>query len=232
MRFNDSTNETGIVQEIRFLTGANSGDFTDKDITRSVNLALDTYFDIAMASNSRWDIDDITHSDYAEATATLTSGQADYQMPSELIEIKKVTIKNSDGNWHTLKPVDEMDVDQPLEELYKTDGTPEYYDKRNGSLFLYPAPNYTQAASIKVHYTRVANYFLYTDTTKQAGIPRHHHDFLVLFATNRYGMKHTLQNGEKIKRELEESKQMVSDYWANLGLDRQPRMGAVRVSGR
>lgn len=221
MVFSDTTLEQGIVEQIRFGANASSQDFSTNDITRVVNMALDRYFTIATNANNSWEIDDTTYSTHSIGTTNLVSGQTDYSMPAGLIDIMTVELKNQSGDWRTLKPIDILEVNAPLEELYETSGDPIYYDKKGNSIFIFPAPNYNSTLGLKIKYTRRANYFIPTDTTKKPGIPEIHHPYIVNFGITEYKMAKYPQDARIYENARIQWEDSIKKYWSKRGKDKQ-----------
>jgi hypothetical protein len=57
-----------------------------------------------------------------------------------------------------------------------------------------PAPNYSSTGGLKIKFQRPPNYFVYTDTTKEAGFSETHHDYLVDFACAEYAKLRQVAN--------------------------------------
>lgn len=221
MMYSDSTNKSGIVEKVRFLTKTTAETYPIRDITREVNNALDKYFVIAMNANNDWELDDTTYSDYAIATTALTSGQRDYQLPTSLIDILSISAKDNTGSWYKLTPIDQAETVGVLEEIYESNAMPMFYDKRSDGVFLYPASNYTSAGGLKIEYKRIANYFLHTDTTKVAGIPLFHHEYLALIPATVYDMKEGKGMGASQAINLQKMEESIKSHWSKRGKDKK-----------
>jgi hypothetical protein len=224
MKFSDPTNKSGIVDKIRFLTKTTTSTYHINDITREINNALDDYFVIAMNASNLWQIDDISYTNYALATTNLVSGQRDYQMPAGLVDIDRVYILNESNDWQTLTPIDQSQYSGDLEQIYDESALPLFYEKKADGIFLFPASNYNKTAGLKIEYRRIANYFITTDTDKQAGIPYFHHEYLVFPPVFNYNIK----EGKAIKNDFVALKQSMEDkikrYWSKRGKDMPVRI--------
>ncbi len=219
MVFTDDTTKQGIVEKIRFMTKANATSYPIEDITREVNAALDTYFTIAMTSNNNWEMDDISYTDFAVSITDLVADQTQYIMPAGLIDVLKVKALDEAGNWYTLRPIDQMDVFQPLEESFKTSAQPVYYDKRADGIFLYPATDYASTGGLKIEWKRNANYFITTDTTKEPGIPTIHHPYLTLDPSMTYNITNGKSNKADLVNQKAEWEERIKQYWSYRGSD-------------
>lgn len=198
MQISDTTNDTGLFQDIDFLCDTDSTSFPTKDKARLMNRWYYKVIDRIDKANRYWDYDDTNQTDAPIATATLVDAQRDYALPADLLTLKQVEVKNSSGDYEILKHVDVRESNTPLDELYETDGMPEYYDAIGESIYLYPAPataQVTTAAGLRIHYTREVDAIAATDTTQQPGFAEPFHRILSLGASQDFFVK----NGEQEK---------------------------------
>jgi hypothetical protein len=78
-----------------------------------------------------------------------------------------VEIKNTGGTWEKLLPmsIDQIETFQAPSQFLNSPAVPRYYRLQGSSVTLYPAPNYTQASSLRVHFWQDVLSFAVTDTT-------------------------------------------------------------------
>lgn len=162
--------------------GTDSTAFTAANMTLSMIAAMDRVVSVINRIVYGWQWDDTNQTDLPVAKTTITSGQGDYSIATAHLTIDRIEIKDSSGNWHRLKQIDQQelkrDKDYPLAVgestrtgAYKsTNGIPEEYDVVGSSIILYPTPNFTQATSLFVYFTRGAKHFdfatgQFTDST-------------------------------------------------------------------
>jgi hypothetical protein len=172
MKFNDTSNNSGICQDVWYLTGTDSTSLTTSTIARIANKVLrELALDAWRFSNS-WKFDDSNQTTHPIAEQTLTNGQGDYSLPSTAFDIQKAEIQDAAGNWYPLKPIslDEL-KNIAVDEFYKTNGRPIYYYLEGFSLKLKPAPDTSQATKVRIYLSRDIVEFVSTDTTKEPGIP-------------------------------------------------------------
>lgn len=180
----------------RFTTTQNttSSSYPIADKTTDINSALNWYMVMANQSAGNWrPADDTNQTDYPVVFADLVSGQQDYvftvdEQGNQILDIYKVRILQPDGvTWRTLTPVDVNDVtkDQQTYNLTSS-GTPDkFYVTANG-IFLVVPPNYSWRigtelkSGLEIYTNRTPTYFTSSDTTKKAGIPWVHHEYLAL----------------------------------------------------
>lgn len=228
---------TEILSDARRLTKTNSTRFTTSDITDSANRALEHVTHLIREAQGRWQWDDSNNTDFAIATTnlvtTLGSEQQDYGLDSTNYRMERVEVKDSDGNWHKLAPIDEADIyDQSLTDFLKTAGLPLYYDKVGNSLFLYPKPldtAVTATAGLKVFYERGPSYFTTSDTTKTPGFNPLFHRLLPLWCAYDYAFINNLKNANSFRNEIVLMEQELKDYYSLRDRDERIKISAKRI---
>jgi hypothetical protein len=176
-----------------------------------LNAANEEVVQLIQQTDGRWQYDDYNNptTDQGDgtggapvATTTITSGQQDYQLALTHRVVTRVECKDTNGNWNKLAPFDEHDLGgSSLTDFMKTTGMPTMYDKRGVSINLYPKPNYTQAASLKVYFERPPVAFItadLTDTSKRLGFDPLYHELVPLKMSRR----HAIANMETQKAQL------------------------------
>ena len=133
-------------------------------------------------SDGTWQFDDSNYTTLPIGTYTLVEGQTSYTFASDFLDIEEVDVLNSSGQYVKLTPIDHLDLgDSSIEEYFNITssntpkGMPEYYDKWEDSIKLYPAPtsgSVTLANGLKVYFKRTASLFtVATDTTADTTTP-------------------------------------------------------------
>jgi len=198
MVFNDTTNRQGIIQEIEGLLamadGEISGDTaTLKNFTRRVNRRYSEIDHIIFTAHGTWEYDDSNKTTLPIATTDLVDNQQDYELPDEALQIDRVEVKDINGEWHKLKPIDKMEVREALDEYFSTAGIPKYYDLVGRSLILYPKPDTSQTGTtgaLKAYFTRASTSFVYDDTIKEPGFAKPFHYLLAVGAALDYAISY------------------------------------------
>jgi hypothetical protein len=204
MVFNNTTDKSGLIQdcEIR-LFGADFGHISDNAnrmfvFTNLINRALDKITHEIISNDTTWQWDDYNRTDFPEATTDLVSGQRDYPLDKGSLTILEVQVKDREGNWKILKQIDEININtnqstNPLEERYKVNGDPVYYNPESNSILLYPSPDYAQDDSIKIKTQRPHTYFTTADTTKEPGFMPHFHPVVSMVACADYAVINSME---------------------------------------
>jgi len=204
-----------IVNSVYFRTKTNSSSFTAANMLLYINNAYDRVASLILRTDSKWQFDDSNFTDLPNATTTITSGQQDYSLATSHLTIDRVEVKDSGGTWHLLTPIDRSDISQePLAQgettrtgaYLSSNGIPQEYDTVGNSIFLYPTPNFTQSASIKVYFTRGPDKFTsgqVTTGTKEPGFPSPWHDLLSYGSSYDYAVANGLPNANYFRLEYD-----------------------------
>jgi len=218
---------TELLNDIYFLTGSSSVTYPIANSTANINRSLNYVVAKIFASDGRWEWDDSNQTDLPIATTALVSGQQDYQLALEHLKIERVEVADEDGVFHKLAPISEADLfDTSITEFMSTDGSPKYYDKRGGYIFLYPAPDYARAASLKVYFQRGPSEFAVSDTTKTPGFASLFHRILSLSAAYDYALPNGLPQASKLLEEKEKLCQQMEDFYSQRDVEDRPKLSA------
>lgn len=138
-------------------------------------------------ADGRWQWDDTNRTDLPIGTTTLVNGQSDYAFDTTHLKILGVSVKDKDGTFIKLEPIDTDDMgDIDRSQFYPTSGLPGYYDKIGNSVFLYPAPDngvsVTLSAGLKVYFQRTADLFTSAQVTTGTKVPGFASPFHILVA--------------------------------------------------
>lgn len=186
----------------RFLVDADSTSFTAANLLITVNNALEVLIGKILNVDGSWQYDDTNYTDLPIGTGTLVNSQDSYSFSDEYLDILWVKIKDINGDWYFLKPIDEMERDKnefsfALETYFETDGAPRYYDKLGDTIRLYPAPDngvtVTLSSGLKVGFQRTASLFTsaeVTTGTKVPGIASPYHTLIAYMAALPYAMNY------------------------------------------
>lgn len=218
--------------------------YTTAAKTVDVNNALNWYMIIANQFAGNWrPVDDTNQTDYPVIFTDLISGQQDYsftvdEQGNQILDIYKVRLLQPDGvTWKTLTPVDVSGYnDQDFLNLVTT-GTPDkFYITANG-IFLVVPPNYswrigTEGKSgLEIYTNRTPTYFSVGDTTKKAGIPWVHHEYLALRPAYFYCLDKGLSQASDLRVQLYGidgkggMEEMIKNYYSN-----RPRYEKRRIT--
>jgi len=216
---------TQILAEARRLVKANSTSYTTADITVSANKALDRVVTIIRDSEGRWQWDDTNQTDFPFGTTALVANQQDYSVATSHLKIERVEVKNEAGVWNKMKPIDQADLfDQSITDFLSTAGDPVYYDKVGSSVLLYPKPDYSQAASLKVFHERGPSYYTVSDTTKEPGFASIFHNLIPMWCAYDYALINSNTVLENLRTEIDIWEDKLKDHYSHRDKDEKIRL--------
>lgn len=229
---NTVTAKPSIIEDIDFLCKSNSTTFPVADKLRIINkINYDVTSDI-LRYQSNWEFDDTNETDFPIATTDLVSGQRDYALPTTLVKLVRVEIKDSNGNYQRVYQFDESQIDEALTEFMATDGLPRYYREIGNSIELYPSPDssaVTVTAGLKCYYQRVIQDFTTSDALVEPGFSKQFHAILSYGTAYEYALINQLPNLQLIKQRLDELREGLKEYYSSR--NREVRT-AIRVKFR
>lgn len=224
MQFNSHSDNQDIVSYVVDATGLNATAHL-KQITRAVNEAMRIIWSWIFEAYGGWQYDDGNQSDLPSATAALVASQQKYTLPSEALTVRRVSVKDASGNWHDVDPItlEEITAGGRAEEEYlDTPGSPIRYRLVAGILKLYPAPNYAQAASLRVQFDRGSVQFVSTDTTKSPGFISELHGAVPTGAALHIAGDKTLKNHDRIERRWERYEKSIKSTYKKRFVELNP----------
>jgi hypothetical protein len=227
MTFNDTSTNLGICQEVDDICKTTTASYPVAAKARRANSAMADFTGIALNSDDRWSFDDTNYTDIPIGTTDLVDGQDDYSIDSDFLKVTKVELKDENGDWVELTPYDRNDVKLVLDE----EGTPEYYDKFANSIILYPKPDYSQTASLRVSFQRDGSYFTASDTTKEPGIPSLFHKYIALKVAESYLRDNKKENYVSVRNEIQKyEEEKIPEYYSKRNKDERPTISGARIN--
>jgi len=221
-----------IVNRIYFLTNTTGdtsatvkGSFQNSDLLISINKAYNRVASLIMMSDFRWRWDDSNQTDLPIATAALVANQQDYSLSTTHLIIERIEIKDEDGNWYLLTHIDQSALKgyekEAMSEHEETAGTPTEYDLIGDSVFLYPKPSYSQAASLKIYFARGPSEFTDTqiwtsyalDGTKTPGFNTLFHDLISLLVAYDYCSIYHKERAGYIFADIQKMEKSIQDFY-------------------
>lgn len=239
MVFSDTTYKDGLIQDCEQTLFGNYGVISGNsdllfDITARINRAYDKAANLIMSSDGRWKWDDTNYTTLPIGKRDIVSGQQDYTMDVEHLEILKVVVVDSAGIKTELAPYALSDELGTLEaqNIVTTGGIPNYYRKTGVSFMLFPIPNYNATNGLIVYYQRKPSYFIYSDTTKSAGIPSILHRYLSITASADYAVSKQLTMKNDLVTLSKELENDVVDFYSKRAKDESKFIRAINRSSR
>ena len=225
MVYSDTTTRQGLIQDCEDLTGlgvAGISGVTAKlqTFTRYINERYLEVTGLIITADGRWQWDDSNHAAQPVATTDIVLGQDDYLVLSatpssaqDWLEVDKVELKDSNGDWYFLNPIDKGQYNTSLEERFETNGLPTYYDMEGASVKLYPASDYASTNGMKVWFKRAPLLFATSATTKKPGFASIFHKYLSLGASFDYCIANDMDRANNLKALMDEMKIAIKEHY-------------------
>lgn len=233
MVYNDTTNLSGVVQEIERLTDLGqtyfSGDASRfKEVTAMTNQENRKILSLVMSATGNWQFDDSNYTDLPMATTDIVSGQSSYALPPTALTVQRIEAKDASGLWTTLTPITkELLGGQAVDEFMNDNGSLLYYRLVNGTIELFPASNYASTGGLKVYFDRDVVDFTPSDTTKTPGFASLFHQLLPLKVAIRW-LKTKQPTSPSLGLYLADEQKMeleLKKFYSTRFKDYKPRLG-------
>ena len=222
---------TDINAECRDLCDATTTSYPAASLLRRINEAYERIVAWILEADGFWQWDDTNYSDFPIGTQTLVESQNNYSFNDKFLEIEEVQVKNSDGDWQIIQPIDQKEWSKhiPLDEEFETDGMPEYYDKiTDDTIALYPAPDdgtlVTLASGLKIKYRRTADVSKVGDNSNIPGFASPFHYVLAYMAAIPYCMKYKKDRVGLYEKRVEDYKKAIEALYARREQDKEKKM--------
>lgn len=222
-QFSDTTNNTGIVQQVRDMCRVDSSQWPTSRIVNSANNWLDKVTGYAIGADRRFQWDDTNHTELPEGKRDLTVSVTDYsflldEQGNTILTLTKVEILNG-SYYEELQPVDKNEESYD-ESFGQVSGIPTQYDKIADNIIrLNAIPTATVTNGLRFTFQRTPSYFAATDTTKAPGVaPILHRGFVIAGAYD-CALTLGLPNIQPLSVELQKETEFMLQYFANRGLD-------------
>lgn len=226
IQFNSDSDDQDLVSLLNDETHQDDTSYPLKEKTRDLNRAYKKIWAAIYKSYGGWQWDDKNNSDFAKAKAQLNSGQKDYDIPDTSLTLRGVEVKTTGGTWYPLIPLTEEQVKQSGYaeiEFQDTTGQPRYYIPNGNSFNIYPAANYTQAASIRTLFDRGVSVFASTDTTKEPGFDDEFHEDIVLGASYYWKRRNTVPDAMQAKADWFEALDNIQKIYSQRYREKHPQ---------
>lgn len=235
MVFSDTSGNTGLVQDVDFICGTDSTSYPLADKARNMNRHYYKAVIDALKASGRVQFDDHNFTTIPEYEFDLVNAQSQYSLPTNLLKLWALEIKDSNGNYRRLQPIDINDpaMKSTITDFMETDGLPAFYDLRGDSFYLYPAPataSVTTSSGGKIYFSREIDSFTAADTTQEPTIAEPFHRLLSLGASYDWLVLNSTQ--DKADRVLQQYEQLRSEMREFYGDKNRDEQVAIRPAHR
>lgn len=243
MKFNDTTGNLGIVQEVKDLCSISSDDnasYLLTSIARRLNSALETMVGLIIAIAGTWQWDDTNFDTLPIGTGTLTEGQSSYTFADEYLDIEEVDVLDLNGVYRRLTPFDPSEMRMSWDEwTHGRTGLPRYYDKLGDSIRFdtsASATYMTLAAGIKVRFSRTASLFTGdnsdSDNNKTPGIVSTAHETLAQMIALPYQKTYLPDRVAQTERDIQAGQDSMVAFYSRRQKDKRKKATMRRLSPR
>ena len=206
--------------------------------TTDVNIALNWYFILANSAAGNWrPADDTNQSDYPIIYGDTVAGQQDYSFSldenlNQILDIYKVRILAANGiDWITLEQINQDTItDADLSTV--SSGTPTQYYLTSNGIFLVQKPSTSANNALEVWISRSPTYFTVSDTTKKAGLPWVHHEYLALRPSYFYCLQKGMPQANNLKVTLDAMELSIKRYWRDRNKDFSQSISPETIDSR
>jgi len=237
LTFSDTTNLTGIVQQVRDLMRVDSTQWSTTKIANSCNNWKDNLTGYAIGADKRFQWDNTNHTKLPEGTTELTQDQTDYSFLTDeqgnaIITLTGVSVLQN-VSYIPLLPVDRNDQSEDSAHFGTTRGVITKYDKIADNIIRLDAkPETTVASGLKFFFQRTSPYFTADDTTETTGFsPLLDRGFIIAAAYDG-ALALGLPNLQALSVELQKEEKKMIQYFEDRNQDEQGILRAIRINFR
>lgn len=135
--------------QVRELTNTDSSSYTDAQISANLTRWAHLFTTEILDSQDEWEFQGET------ATTDLTADQQEYTFPTDILKIKRIEITYDGTNWYKVNIWDSSERGYSLDSDEISDFSEEtpYAELFDKSMLLYPIPDESQTAGLKVWYS-------------------------------------------------------------------------------
>lgn len=211
MRINDATNqEMSLYHDALDMVDATTDTWPFVKFVRSANFALDSIVRKILTVNGRWQWADSNDTNLSEYATDLVATQTNYTLADDTLVLSRVRVKDKQGKWKTLKPMDKRDASDYF--LDQT-GEPTHYDKVGRSIMPLPVPDYSVTGGIEVTVQNGSNYFTVDDTIKEPGVESVFHRYISLYCALDYARKYAKDRVVDIKGDIKALDEEIKELY-------------------
>ena len=183
-------------------------------------------------SGGNWKWGDPAFSALPTYTQNLTAGTAFYQIDAltDPLVILGVEVANNSGDFQILKPITLDEIHSfgiAQSEFNETNGLPQYYEKREHGVVLYPAPaaaNVTLTGGLRIFFLRGMSDLTDATATTDISLPVPWHDFLAYDVSLVFGIAKGLENINQIRVERDKREKELMRFIGLRNQDDRPVM--------
>jgi hypothetical protein len=147
-----------------------------------------------------WTYDDKNNSDIPQATSPLVANQTNYTLPDILDLLGVSYLSQGSSSWTKLQPITLEQIQSmgyAEADFERVPGVPLYYRPIGNVIKIYPAANWSAAASLGIDFNRDGIAFTSASTTATPGFVSTMHEAVAVFMALMYAKINTLDSVTK-----------------------------------
>jgi hypothetical protein len=224
MVFSSSSDNTGIVEQIRAMCRVDSSQWPTARIVNSTNNYHDFLIGYFLAKDKRFNWDDTNHSKLPIGTTAVT-GASDYSFTTDeqnnkILNLLRIEYIDANSNETKLEELDEMVEDSSIGAI-ETGQPTGYYKIADNVIRLNLKPT---AGTLRFYFQRTGSYFVATDTTKEPGTPAILHRGYVIAGAYDCALTLGLNNLQPLSVERDREEQKVIRFFESRNNDVRGRI--------
>lgn len=204
-------------KDCRFLVNTSTSEYGDDDLDRAINKHYDQFVTFIWRNQAEWQFDDSNNDTLAVARTSLIADQRDYLLPTDAREVRRIEVRDANGNFRKVDLVHEADVHQSLDEYYKESGLPLQFALRGRSVILYPPPSEeatTLVQGLQIYVSRSVTHL--SADGDEPGFDKEFHRVLSLKAAADWCISsENFNKKEYLEREAEKIMESAREFYAN-----------------
>jgi hypothetical protein len=159
-----------LIAQTRFISNTSTITYPDADLTAALNTYVDLFTTEVLNSMDDWDFS------AESATTSLVANQQEYLLPLDILKIKRIEVSMDGVNWYVSTPMDvnetgnATDADTVTKNFYPT--RPKH-DLMDNSIILYPIPDTSVTAGLKIWYEHLPAVLASSNDTPNLARPFH-----------------------------------------------------------
>jgi hypothetical protein len=198
MQYSDSANKQGIIEDIDFLVGTDSTQYSTANKTRNVNERQRMVWTAIFESYGGWRFMDDNSSDTTTgipyADINIVSGTGLYGLPTGALTVSEVSILTSATARQKLNGITPEEWSRMQGDAsYTATSTPLMFMLQGDVIRIVPIPNYSLTAALRVYFDADFATFTASDTTRVPGFASPFHRMLSVGAALDYALTNGMQ---------------------------------------
>ena len=225
------TAKPSIFEDVDFQLGTDSDSFLLADKLRIANTSLGKIGIWIWQASGTWNFDDSNKIDLPIAATDLVDSQSDYTLPTGLLAVRRVEIKDTAGNWRKLELFDETEIYDGLDN--DSAGFPTHYRLVGNSVILRVKPSSDQVTltgGLRVHLDRTFTLYTTSDSAVTPGFAEPFHDLVTMMICSKWCLGKIPEKKALYDQEIASIKFDLQDTESKKAKESRPKLKGRHVS--